>query len=119
MADPMNRGASFPESHRRTGTSEQGVLEKAKDKAQDLASGAADLAGKAKEKVQDWASSTADVAGRAWEGTKEGARAVADTAENAWDGFNSFVRRNPVPSLLAAFGLGWCMGMFFSSNRNA
>src|SRR3954468_13890843 len=106
MNDPLSRGTSLPEPHR-------GVADKAKETAKDLGS-------QVKEKVQDWASSAASTAESAWESTKSGATAVADKAKewggdvsdfarNPWDDLNGFVRRNPMPSLLIAFGLGWCM----------
>ena len=43
---------------------------------------------------------------------------TAAVGGRTWDDLNGFVRRNPMPSLLIAFGLGWCMGQFLTSNRS-
>jgi ElaB/YqjD/DUF883 family membrane-anchored ribosome-binding protein len=113
MNESGNRGMGQPEQPRR----QQGagvVVETVKDKVRDAASGAAELAGQARDKVRDWAGAAAGAAENAWEGTREGAsrayHAVAETAENAWDGFSNLIRRNPVPSVLIALGVGFLCG---------
>ena len=129
MAGPTNHGPSFTEQPRQptagtqhTGTQQnrgdEGMLSSAastvKEKAKDVASGASDMAGNLKDTARDWASSAADKAQHAWQSTRSGASDlasnVADTAGNAWDGLGDVIRRNPVPSLLIALGVGFMLG---------
>jgi ElaB/YqjD/DUF883 family membrane-anchored ribosome-binding protein len=85
-----------------------------KEKAQDLASGAANVASQVKEKAQEWASSAASGAQHAWDATRrqtqEWASDVAETAEQAWEGMGDLIRRYPVASLLIAAGVGFLLG---------
>ena len=125
MAGPTNHGPSFQEQPRQstTGTQhnrpeESGMLGSAastvKEKAKDLVAGASDMASQAKDTAREWASSAADRAQHAWESTKSGARDlasnVADTTSNAMDSLSDVIRRNPVPSLLIALGVGFMLG---------
>ncbi|HZY87148.1 MAG TPA: hypothetical protein VFE78_20095 [Gemmataceae bacterium] len=126
MAGPTNHGPSFTEQPRQptAGTPQQnrpdesGMLGSAastiKEKAKDLASGASDMAGQVKDTARDWASSARSGAQHAWESTRDEARHLASqaahTAENAWDGLGDVIRRNPVPSLLIALGVGFLLG---------
>ena len=125
MAGPTNHGPSFQEQPRQstTGTQhnrpeESGMLGSAastvKEKAKDLASGASDMAGNLRDTARDWASSAADKAQHAWESTRSGASHlasnVADTTSNAMDSLADVIRRNPVPSLLIALGVGFMLG---------
>ena len=68
----------------------------AKEKAQELASGAAGVASQVKEKVQDMGSSVAHGAQRAWEATRdqtrEWAHEGAELAENASSSWASQAR---------------------------
>jgi hypothetical protein len=128
MSGATNRGFSFPESQHdrgRTGerrpefgtkpaeTGTTGVAGTVKDKAQDLAASATHLAGEVKDKAQEWTSNIAGKAEATWESTKqctqEMASRVADPAENAYESVTTFIRRYPMPSLLASFGLGFLM----------
>jgi len=125
MAGSTNHGPSFSEQPRQppTGTpqkrpEESGMIGSAastvKEKAKDLASGASDMAGNLRDTARDWASSAGDKAQHAWESTRDEARhlagQVAHSAENAWDGLGNVIRRNPVPSLLIALGVGFMLG---------
>jgi hypothetical protein len=84
-------------------------------------SGVGDVAGQVKEKVQDVASGAADRLSGAWESTKRGMRqgyeTVAETAEDFWTGTSNFIRRHPMASVMAAFGLGCLCAMAFSAPR--
>ena len=125
MAGPTNHGPSFTEQSRQPTAGaqhnrpeESGMLGSAastvKEKAKDLASSASDMAGQVRDTARDWASSATSGAQHAWDSTRSEARhlagQVADTAENAWDGVGDFIRRNPVPSLLIALGVGFMLG---------
>jgi ElaB/YqjD/DUF883 family membrane-anchored ribosome-binding protein len=118
MAGPTSYGPSFSEQPRTDRPEESGMLGSAasavKEKAKDLASSASDMASQVKDTAKDWASSAASGAQHAWESTRDEARhlagQVAHTAENAWDGLGDFIRRNPVPSLLIALGVGFLLG---------
>ena len=125
MAGPTNHGPSFQEQSRQPTTGmqqnrpeESGMLGSAastvKEKARDIASSASDMASQVKDTARDWASSAASGAQHAWESTKSGARDlasnVADTTSNAMDSLSAVIRRNPVPSLLIALGVGFMLG---------
>ena len=125
MAGPTNHGPSFTEQPRQsTGGTQQkrpeesGMLGSAastvKDKAKDLASSASDMASNVRDTARDWASSAADKAQHAWDSTRSGASDlasnVADRASDAWDSLGNTIRRNPVPALLIALGVGVRLG---------
>jgi ElaB/YqjD/DUF883 family membrane-anchored ribosome-binding protein len=126
MAGSSSHGPSFSEQPRQPATGgtqhnrpeESGMLGSAastvKEKAKDLASSASDMASQVRDTARDWASSAAGTAQHAWESTRSGAQNlasnVADTAENAWDSLGNVIRRNPVPSLLIALGVGFMLG---------
>jgi ElaB/YqjD/DUF883 family membrane-anchored ribosome-binding protein len=138
MTGPGNQGSSFggqqhypgtgthpSTGHRPEDTGVGGAASAVKDKAKDLGSSAANLAGQVKDTARDWASSAAGSAQQAWESTRQQAQNVASDvahrAENAWDDVNSFVRRNPFPALLCALGVGFLLGGFlgFGSRRSS
>jgi ElaB/YqjD/DUF883 family membrane-anchored ribosome-binding protein len=125
MAGSTNHGPSFTEQPRQPGMGtqqnrpeESGMIGSAasavKEKAKDLASSASDMAGNLRDTARDWASSAADKAQHAWESTRSGASDlasnVADRASNAVDSLGDVIRRNPVPSLLIALGVGFMLG---------
>jgi hypothetical protein len=112
MANPGNRGVGgFGEQHGqdagRGGTAtrheEQGVLGTMKEKAGDLASGAA------------------TAAEHAWETTRQTAQnvasTVASTAEGAWDSMSGFMRRYPVATFFIGVGCGFLLAEMFTSRR--
>jgi len=61
----------------------------------------------AREKAQEFASTVAGKAGEAWDSTRQGAQQVATTAEDAWETVNTFFRRYPVPMFFVGLGLGF------------
>jgi ElaB/YqjD/DUF883 family membrane-anchored ribosome-binding protein len=106
MNNPSEHGSTFREQQGRSDTGRpesSGTMGAVKDKARELASGAAEMAGQVREKAQ-----------QAWDATSRQAREwagdVARTTENAWEGFGNTIRRYPVASLLIAFGVGFVLG---------
>ena len=106
MNNPSEHGQTFREQQGRSDTGRpesSGTMGAVKEKARELASGAADVASGVKEKAQ-----------QAWDATsrqtREWAGDVARTAENAWEGFGNTIRRYPVASLCIAFGIGFVLG---------
>jgi ElaB/YqjD/DUF883 family membrane-anchored ribosome-binding protein len=61
--------------------------------AQNVAEGAQRVAGQARETVGQYASN------------------IADTAQDQFENFNEMVRRNPVPAVLIAAGVGLLLGL--------
>jgi hypothetical protein len=118
MNNPSERGPTFQEQPGRhePGRTEtaSGMAGTVKEKARDLASGAAEVAGQVRDKAQEWGSSLASGAERAWDTTRrqtrEWASQAADTAGDAWEGFGNVIRRYPVASLLVAVGIGFVLG---------
>jgi ElaB/YqjD/DUF883 family membrane-anchored ribosome-binding protein len=117
----MNNPSEHGSTHREQGRPDMGrgsesssTMGTVKDKARDVASGAAELAGQAKEKVQEWGSTIASGAQHAWDATsrqtRELASDVAERAENAWEGLGNTIRRYPVASVLIAAGVGFILG---------
>ena len=111
MAEIKNRiEGQFDDATRRGQTgSESGVLETVKEKAQDVAAGAAALAGRAKDTAQEWAEAAGDVACQAGGTVQEWAGAAYDTAGDWGQDLTRLVRRHPLPSLLIGFGLGFLL----------
>ncbi len=97
MAERNKHGMGMAEGLPRSDEPAGGVMDTVKEKAQDLASGASELAGRAGEKVQEWASSAQDMAGE------------------AWDSFTNVIRRNPIPSVLIALGVGFLLAQAIRS----
>jgi len=107
MAEPSNRGITFPEQQKR----EVGnVVETVKDKAHDLA-------GTVKDKAQELAGSAQQAwdsgkhqAQQAWDSGKHQAQQyaaqVGDKVENAFDDVQSFVRRYPIACVMGGFFVG-------------
>jgi ElaB/YqjD/DUF883 family membrane-anchored ribosome-binding protein len=73
------------------------------------------LAASAKETAQQFASNVAERAEDAWDTTRQSvqdyASTVASGAENAWDSATTFMRRYPVATFCAGFGLGCLLAM--------
>jgi ElaB/YqjD/DUF883 family membrane-anchored ribosome-binding protein len=70
-----------------------GVMGSIGETAQNVAEGAQRVVGQARETVGQYASN------------------VADTAQEQFESFNEMVRRNPVPALLIAGGIGLLLGL--------
>ena len=81
-----------------------------REKAQELASNVGDAAGQMKDRAREFASGIAEQAGESWrsarEGIQEGFSSVSHRAEDFWGDVTGMIRRYPVASLAAAFGLG-------------
>ncbi len=71
------------------------------------------------EKASEIASSAASMAGDAWEATRHGAQqaasAVATTAGDAYDDVADFLRRYPMATLCLGLGVGFLFGCAFRS----
>lgn len=114
MADIKNRiGTRFEDEVSRTQGEAEGafgsVVETVKETAQDVASGAANLAGRAKETAQEWASAAGDAAGQAGEKVQEAASYAMDRAGDFGQELTRLIRRNPVSALLISFGIGFLL----------
>ena len=122
MTGSGNHGPTFSEQQQRNPgstvgrgePSSSGMMGAVKEKAQNLASSASEMAGQVKDTAREWASSVAGGARQAWESTREGTREfahrVGDRAEEAWEGTGNLIRRHPVASLLVALGFGFVLG---------
>jgi hypothetical protein len=71
------------------------LAETARDKVKDVATATGDLAGQAKEKVQDWTATAADKSG--------------ETFQEVGRELTALVRRYPVQSLLVGFAVGFLL----------
>jgi len=99
-----------------SGVSEE--LKGMKEKAQEMASHVGETAEQMKEKAQEFASGLAGQASETWRSAREGMQDGLSTglhrAEDLWGDVNNLIRRHPVASLAAAFGLGCLMGCAWS-----
>jgi ElaB/YqjD/DUF883 family membrane-anchored ribosome-binding protein len=125
MNKPTEHGPTHAEHGNRPDsgrTETSGMMGTVKEKASELASGAANVAGQVKDKAKELASSAATGVQHAWEATKRGtqqmASNVAETAENAWEGLGDLIRRYPVPSLFISMGVGFLLGSLLTSRRS-
>jgi len=94
-----------------TGTSGQSEEARGlKDKAQEIASNVGEAAEHMKGRAREFASGLADQASETWrstrEGMQEGISSMTHRAEDLWGDVTGMIRRYPVASLAAAFGLG-------------
>ena len=81
----------------------QDYLSRAKDSIQDAASTAAQYAGQATDKVKEYASEATDK-------VKEYASVASDKVAAAGTEMTELVKRYPVSSVLAGFGIGFLIG---------
>jgi len=90
------------------------------DKAKDVAGAAKDMAGTAVDKAKEWAGSAADGLSHAKDAVKDFASEAyeksADMAQHMSTEVTSFVRRYPIPSLLAGLGIGFLLGRALRSS---
>jgi hypothetical protein len=79
---------------------------------------AGDFAGAVKDKAQGLASQAADTAERVWDRTREAGREVASTvagaAEDVWGRMTECMRSYPLATFFAGMGLGFCLAAFFT-----
>jgi hypothetical protein len=115
MVGPVNRGF---------GTLEQGQpAQEAKGTkgGKQESTGAAGVVETVKEKAQDLASGAATTAEEMWDSTRHGVQraysAVADTAGEALEGVTDFMRRYPFATLMIGFGLGFLAAQALSFGR--
>lgn len=84
-----------------------GAMEAVKEKVQDVAAGASELATKAKDTVQDWASSVGTAAVHAKDRAQDVAAGAVDKVGDVAEDVTAMIRRYPVAALLVAFGIGF------------
>jgi hypothetical protein len=87
-----------------------GVVGAVKEKVQDVAAGASDLAGKAKDTAQAWASSVGSAAVQVKDKAMEVASAAAETVGHLGQDVTGLIRRYPVSALLMGLGVGFLLG---------
>jgi hypothetical protein len=91
------------------GATTGGMVEAVKEKVQDVAAGASELAGKAKDTAQDWAAAAANAAGQAKDKAVELASTAADTVGDLGQDVTRLIRRYPLQALLIGFGVGFLL----------
>jgi hypothetical protein len=89
------------------GSSGTSVLDTAKEKAEEIASGAGSMMSEAKDKVQEWASDAAEAANVVKDKAREYASTAYEQAGKVGENLTDLVRRYPIPALLIGFGLGF------------
>jgi ElaB/YqjD/DUF883 family membrane-anchored ribosome-binding protein len=81
-----------------------------KESAQQVASQVGETLGQARDKAREYASGVAGQAQETWRGAREslqeGWSNVSDRAGDIWVDATEFVRRYPIASMAAAFGVG-------------
>jgi ElaB/YqjD/DUF883 family membrane-anchored ribosome-binding protein len=93
-----------------------------KESAQQMASQVGETAEHMRESAREFASGVADQAQETWRGAREGVQEgwsrVSGRARDIWQDSADFVRRYPIASLAAAFGLGCltCAALFAASS---
>jgi ElaB/YqjD/DUF883 family membrane-anchored ribosome-binding protein len=95
-----------------------GVAEKVKEKARDMGESASEFMSGAKEKVQEWASDAADIACQAKDKARELGSTAMHKAQDWGEDVTSMIRRYPVTSLLVAFGVGLLAACALTRNRS-
>jgi ElaB/YqjD/DUF883 family membrane-anchored ribosome-binding protein len=84
-----------------------GIVEAVKEQVHAVAAGAAGLAGRAKDTAEEWASSVGGAAVHARDKVRDVASAAVEKAEELGQDFTALIRRYPLQSLLAGFGVGF------------
>jgi len=120
---PIGGGLSAPQVQVGTSASpgagqDAGTLANVKDKARDLAATVADKAESAwettRQQTQAFAATVSDQAEHAWDRTRQQAQEWADVASvraaDALETTTDFIRRYPIQTLLAVFGIGVFLG---------
>jgi ElaB/YqjD/DUF883 family membrane-anchored ribosome-binding protein len=93
------------------GAAAGGLVEAVKEKVQDVATGASELAGKAKDTAQEWASSVGSAAVQARDKAVELTSAAVSKAEDLGLEVTKLIRRYPLQALLVGFGVGFGAGI--------
>jgi hypothetical protein len=85
-----------------------GMGSQVQEKVQDLAAGAADVAGQVRDTARRWAGSAAEAMEHGWDSTRQ-------SVAGAWDEAGAFIRRHPIACLAAAFGMGALVASFLTA----
>jgi ElaB/YqjD/DUF883 family membrane-anchored ribosome-binding protein len=103
------------------GQGAQGLMDTATEGMRSAASTASDIAAQAKERVGEWASGAAEGIEAATGNVRDwGTQAIGTTGEtmqSAGKEVSAFIRQHPIPSLLAAFGVGFCLSCLMTDRR--
>ena len=111
--DAANMGTTHAAGHKAKETA-AGTIEGLKDKVQDVASSAKDLAGRAKDGAYEWASSIGAAAADTTDKAGELAGAAFETVGDLPREITAMIRRYPVPCVLAGLGVGVLLGIALS-----
>ena len=99
------------------------VVGAVKDTFNDVASGAANMAGKAASQVRDtakeWYGAAEECASNAADNVRRVAGDAVDKAGEVGDEVTGFIRRNPIPCVLAAMGIGFLAAVALRRNTSA
>jgi hypothetical protein len=87
-----------------------GMLDSAADRAKDAATGVSGAVGRAEEKVQEWVADATEFATQAKDRVQDWASSAYARSSEAATTFGrdltNWMRRNPMPTMLIAIGLG-------------
>jgi hypothetical protein len=86
-----------------------GVAGAVKEKVEDMAAGASQLAAKVKDTAEEWASSVGGATVQAKEKAKEVAGAAAEKVGEMGQDVTDLIRRYPLPALLVGVGVGFLL----------
>ena len=93
----------------RTKEATSSVVGAVKEKVQDMAEGASQLAGKVKDTTEEWASSVGGAAVQAKDKAQEVAGAAAEKVGEVGEELTDLIRRYPLPALLVGVGVGFLL----------
>jgi hypothetical protein len=93
-----------------------GVVEAVKEQVHAAAAGAAGLAGRAKDTAEEWASAVGGAAVHAKDKVRDVASAAVEKAGEVGQDLTALIRRYPVQSLLAGFGVGFLVAYALRSS---
>jgi uncharacterized protein YjbJ (UPF0337 family) len=86
-----------------------GVAGAVKEKVEDMAAGASQLAGKVKDTAEEWGSSVGAATVQAKEKAQEVAGAAAEKVGEVGQDVTDLIRRYPLPALLVGVGVGFLL----------
>ena len=111
MADrPGDHGKGIAQvTSDRTKEATSGVVGAAKEKVQDMAEGASQLAGKVKDTAEEWASSVGSAAVQAKDKVQGVAGAAVEKVGEVGQELTALIRRYPLPALLTGVGVGFLL----------
>lgn len=98
------------EEHKGMKESAQQMASHVSESAEHLKEKARETVGQARDRAREFVSGVAEQAQETWRGTREGLQEgwsrVSDRAGDIWEDATEFVRRYPISSMAAAFGVG-------------